>query len=57
MGHRQRTDPDEKPANTLGLSGFVEIMEPRGLKEAVAAQAREILEQLNFGPQRMNNPR
>ncbi len=30
----------------FGLSGFVEILEPGELKEAVAAQAREILEQL-----------
>jgi predicted DNA-binding transcriptional regulator YafY len=30
----------------FGLSGFVEVVEPGELKEAVAAQAREILEQL-----------
>lgn len=30
----------------FGLSGFVEILEPGELKKAVAAQAREILEQL-----------
>ena len=30
----------------FGLSGFVEVLEPGGLKEAVAAQARDILEQL-----------
>lgn len=30
----------------FGLSGFVEILEPGELKRAVAAQAREILEQL-----------
>ena len=30
----------------FGLSGFVEILEPGELKKAVAAQARDILEQL-----------
>lgn len=30
----------------FGLAGFVEVVEPGELKEAVAAQAREILEQL-----------
>jgi predicted DNA-binding transcriptional regulator YafY len=30
----------------FGLTGFVEILEPGELKEAVAAQAREVLEQL-----------
>ena len=30
----------------FGLAGFVEVVEPDELKEAVAAQAREILEQL-----------
>ena len=29
----------------FGLVGFVEVVEPRELKEAVAAQARELLEQ------------
>ena len=30
----------------FGLSGFVEILEPSDLKKAVAAQARDVLEQL-----------
>jgi predicted DNA-binding transcriptional regulator YafY len=32
----------------FGLSGFVEVVEPAELKEAVAAQAREVLEQLTL---------
>ncbi len=32
----------------FGLSGFVEVVEPMELKEAVATQAREVLEQLTL---------
>lgn len=32
----------------FGLSGFVEVVEPTALKEAVAAQAREVLKQLTL---------
>jgi hypothetical protein len=32
----------------FGLSGFAEILEPSELKTAVAAQARDVLEQLSL---------